>query len=325
MATCKHCWRPLILKDGKCLRCGKGPNEQITPNDGGKNSASGLPPVRTFTINGVSFNMILVEGGTFWMGAQSYDPQGQNYDPEADSYEAPVHKVTLSSFYIGETLVTQALWKACRVSRSGRDNSDPWDCYGKGDDLPAYGITHSESESLISIINKQLGLEFRLPTEAEWEFAARGGNRTSYAKYAGNNNLDEVGWYWKNSGNRYLLGTESDWDVRKLMANHCRVHSVKNKKPNELGLYDMSGLVWECCQDREGRYEDKHQFDPWGPDNCDAEKHRVIRGGGWDELEKACRVTKRHFVHPYRWEDYRYYGPAIGVREVACLRLCLPC
>ena len=166
------------------------------------------------TVKGVSFTMKPVEGGTFKMGGEKL------------SNKRPIHDVTLSSYYMGETEVTQALWKA--VMGSEPTSRGGWSDLGKGDNLPVYNVNWEECQEFIIKLNQLTGKEFRLPSEAEWEYAARGGNKSAGYVYAGSNNGKEVAW--KNSdGNAY--------------------HPVKTKLPNELGLYDMCGNVWEWCLD----------------------------------------------------------------------------
>ena len=147
------------------------------------------------SVDDVSFKMIKVDGGTFWMGAQNSDPKGRNYDSEVEFYnEYPVHSVTLSSFYICETEVTQSLWKivmGSEITRHGGWKNE----WGRGNDYPAYGGNWYDCQSFIKELNKLTGKKFRLPTEAEWEFAARGGNKSNGYKYSGSNNIDDVAWY----------------------------------------------------------------------------------------------------------------------------------
>ena len=193
------------------------------------------------TLNNLTANMVYVSGGTFTMGATS--EQG------SDAYdgEKPVHSVTLSSFYICKYEVTQALWKAVMGS-----NPSNW----KGDDLPVETVSWDDCQTFIRKLNALTGKNFRLPTEAEWEFAARGGNNSRGYKYAGSNNIETVAWYDGNSGNK--------------------THVVGTKSPNELGLYDMSGNVWEWCQDRYGSYSGASQTNPTG---ASSGSNRVLRGG----------------------------------------------
>ena len=239
--------------------------------------------IETFTVNGVTFNMVRVDGGTFQMGSN---------DSEADSDEQPVHQVTLSSYSIGETEVTQALWEAVMGS-----NPSNW----KGSSLPVERVSWKDCQKFITRLNKKTGRTFRLPTEAEWEFAARGGNKSKGYKYSGSNTLDNVGWYWKNSGDRYLSGTDKDWDWNKIKNNNGRTHPVKTKSPNELGIYDMSGNVYEWCQDWKGTYSSSVQTNPSGPSSG---SYRVFRGGSWYYFAGRCRSSNRGDITPgYRDND----------------------
>lgn len=212
-------------------------------------------PEQTFTANGVSFKMIRVEGGTFTMGATT--EQGS----DAGDDEKPAHQVTLSTYYIAETEVTQELWEAVM-------DSNPSDF--KGTNRPVEQVCWNDCKAFISKLNSLTGKNFRLPTEAEWEFAARGGNKTQGYKYSGSNSLGNVAWYTDNSGNE--------------------THPVKQKSPNELGLYDMSGNVWEWCQDWYGSYSSSSQTNPTG---ASSGSYRVIRGGGWSDSAWYCRVSGR--------------------------------
>ena len=238
----------------------------------------------TITINGVSFKMIAVEGGTFTMGAT--DEQGI----DAHKNEKPAHRVTLSSYMIGETEVTQALWKA--VMRSNPSEF-------KGANQPVEQVSWSDCQTFIRKLNKKTGMKFRLPTEAEWEFAARGGNKSKGYKFAGSNRLSDVAWYWQNSGDRYLPGTDDDYDGNVVSRNYCQPHEVAQKSPNELGLYDMSGNVREWCQDRYGDYGSSPQTNPTGASRG---TEYVYRGGGCASGISGCRVSTRYFYTP---NDYR--------------------
>ncbi len=219
---------------------------------------------RSFTVNGVTFNMISVEGGTFTMGAT---PEQQN--PNSD--EKPTHRVTLSSYYIGETEVTQALWNAV-MGKSLQQilNELGWSTHGVGDNYPMYDISWNDCQDFVSRLNSLTGEHFRLPTEAEWEFAARGGNKSKGYQYSGSNTIDEVAWYDKNSGSR--------------------VHPVATMTPNELGIYDMSGSVWEWCQDWYANYSSSTQTNPTGPSSG---YNRVYRGGSWYDGSKGCCLAYR--------------------------------
>ena len=215
------------------------------------------PPVtESFTVNGVTFKMVAVEGGTFNMGAT--DEQGSDANPD----ESPVHQVTLSSYCIGETEVTQELWQAVMGSNPSNFN--------EGENRPVEKVSWNDCQTFIAKLNEMTGMTFRLPTEAEWEYAARGGNRSQGYKYAGSNNLAEVAWYIDNST--------------------TMTQPVATKAPNELGLYDMSGNVWEWCEDYYGSYSSNTQTNPTGPASG---SFRVFRGGCWVINAKSCRVSCR--------------------------------
>ena len=206
------------------------------------------------TIKGVSYEMVWVGGGTFRMGATS--EQG------SDAYfnEKPVHSVTLSGYYIGKTEVTQALWKAVMGSNPS---------YFKGDNLPVECVRWNDCQEFIRKLNSLTGQNFRLPTEAEWEFACRGGNNSRGYKYSGSNYIDNVAWYRDNSGDK--------------------THPVATKSPNELGIYDMSGNVNEWCNDWYGGYTSGRQTNPKGPYDGSG---RVLRGGSWN-IARDCRSSLR--------------------------------
>lgn len=195
----------------------------------------------------VTFKMIHVDGGTFEMGDNSFGK--------------PTHKVTLSPFYIAETVVTQALWKTVMVR-------NPSPSYNEGACNPVENVSWDDCQKFIESLNKMTGLTFRLPTEAEWEFAARGGNNSKRTVYSGSDNIDDVAWHSAN-----------------------RTHPVAQKKPNELGLYDMSGNVWEWCEDYYEPYTPKDQVNPHGPKFG---SKRVVRGGSWNHSEKCCIVWSRN-------------------------------
>ena len=210
----------------------------------------------TYTVNGVSFVMVFVEGGTFVMGAT--DEQGA----DAESNEYPTHSVTLSDYCIGETEVTQALWQAVM----GNNPS-----VYEGANLPVVNVCWNDVQDFISRLNNLTGENFMLPTEAEWEYAARGGSKSNGYKYSGSNDIGTVAWYGNNS------------------PSHAQ--PVKTKAPNELGLYDMSGNVFEWCQDGYGSYSSYPQTNPTGP-SADAYL-RMYRGGSYVYVAKRCRVSYR--------------------------------
>ena len=213
------------------------------------------PSSETFTVKGVTFKMIYVAGGTFAMGATP--EQGS----DAWDREKPAHSVTLDGYSIGETEVTQALWTAVMGSNPSRH---------KGDGYPVECVSWFDCQDFIKKLNSLTGRTFRLPTEAEWEFAARGGTLSRGYKYAGSDNLSDVAWYDGNSGNH--------------------TNAVKTKFPNELGLYDMSGNVWEWCNDWCSGYTASSQTNPMGPSSG---SRRVYRGGSYVGSARSCRVSYR--------------------------------
>ena len=214
----------------------------------------------SLTVNGVSFEMVYVEGGTFDMGATS--EQGS----DADSDEYPVHSVTLSGYYIGRCEVTQELWEA--VMGSNPSNF-------RGAQKPVESVSWNDCQEFVSRLNSLTGRTFRLPTEAEWEYAARGGKKSSHYKYSGSGNIYDVAWNRDNSGGK--------------------THAVGTKSPNELGIYDMSGNVWEWCSDWYGSYSAGAQTNPQGPSSGSG---RVLRGGSWFDVARSCRVSHRGYYDP---------------------------
>ena len=211
--------------------------------------------VETFTVGGVSFNMVRVEGGTFMMGSE---------DSDAYDAEKPVHQVTLSSYAIGETEVTQELWQTVMGSNPS---------HFKGTNLPVEKVSWADCQKFIRKLNAMTGRTFRLPTEAEWEFAARGGNKSRGYKYSGSN----------------------------IYYNSFNTHSVKKRKANELGLYNMTGNVLEWCQDWYGSYDSNAQTDPTGPESG---SFRVIRGGSWIHNVRFCPSSFRNFNSPWFCIDF---------------------
>ena len=224
---------------------------------------------KRIVVNDISFKMIPVEGGTFTMGATS-----EMTEPFDD--EKPTHQVTLSSYYIGETEVTQALWKA--VMGSNPSNF-------KGDDLPVEQVSWDDCQTFISKLNALTGKRFRLPTEAEWEFAARGGNKSCGYQYSGGDELSEVAWFVGNSGER--------------------THAVGTKIANELSIYDMSGNVCEWCSDNYVAYSSDSQVNP---SSSGSGANRSFRGGSWINRNRKCRVSNRFSV------DFNNRYDGLGLR-----------
>ena len=213
--------------------------------------------IQAINVAGVSFNMVRVDGGTFWMGATA-----EQVD-DADSWEKPVHQVTLSTYYIGETEVTQELWNIVMGSNPS---------HFSGNKRPVEAVSWNDCQDFIAKLNQMTDQKFRLPTEAEWEFAARGGTKSKGCKYAGSNTIDDVAWYYDNS--------------------NSTTHDVGTKQANELEIYDMSGNVGEWCQDWYGGYSSSAQTSPSGPSTG---SDRVIRGGSWGNLAEYSRVSSRSY------------------------------
>ena len=216
------------------------------------------------SISNLNIEMIFVQGGTFTMGCTSCD----------DSWAKPAHKVTVSDFYIGKYEVTQAQWKAVMGTtvRQQRDKHNEKErLAGEGDNNPMYFVNWDEAQEFILRLNDATGIQYRLPTEAEWEYAARGGNISSGFEYSGSISVDYVAWYYANS--------------------EYKTHPVGKKAPNELGIYDMSGNVWEWCNDWYDSYNGNTQINPQGPSSSNLD-YRVIRGGSWD-VNETCFVYAR--------------------------------
>ena len=224
-----------------------------TPSSSSSSSSSSK---EVFTVNGVSFTMVRVDGGTFTMGAT--EEQGN----DAYSDEKPAHEVTLSTFSIGETEVTQALWQAVMGSNPSNFKDNP--------QKPVECVSWDDCQEFIKKLNSLTGKSFRLPTEAEWEYAARGGSKSRKTKYSGGSDIGSVAWYSGNSGSK--------------------THPVKGKSPNELGLYDMNGNVYEWCEDWYGSYGSSAQSNPKGSSTGSS---RVNRGGSWNDYVRYCRVSIR--------------------------------
>lgn len=255
----------------------------------------------SYKVNGIAFNMNKVEGGTFMMGADGMDA-------EAKEWEKPAHWVTLSDYCIGETEVTQELWEAVMGKNSNISDF-------KGAKQPVERVSWEDCQEFLTKLNDMTGKEFRLPTEAEWEFAARGGKYSKQYKYSGSDDIDEVAWYFRNSGDKYIDWNSSRDTTNYLTeVNHCRPHPVKQKKPNELGLYDMTGNVLEWCSDWYDRYSAISITDPQGPESANPDKYgRVRRGGYYLQSENYSRITYRIKTRPNERHEWLGFRLALSV------------
>ncbi len=223
----------------------------------------------------LSINMMCVEGGMFMMGSDA---------PDAETDEQPVHEVTLSDYYIGQTEITQHLWKIVMGSSNNPSAT-------KGDELPVTNITWDEAQVFVQKLSEMTGLHFRLPTEAEWEYAARGGQKSKGYTYAGSNDIDEVAWY---------------------PSNCTQPQAIGKKMPNELGIYDMAGNAYEWCYDWYGPYSSEPQTNPQGP-TTSTNGYWIVRGGCWqtqnkDDDASYCRITNRGYA--------KHASERIGLRIV---------
>lgn len=260
-------WTDKELLDGNTSQ-----KERIPSREPERDVVAEKPINREYKIvqaNGIKFKMIKVDGGRFDMGAEN-----SAYD------ESPVHNVTLSDYYMAETPVTQELWNTVM----GNNPS-----YFKNKDFPVEEVSWVNCIEFIKKLNSITGKELRLPTEAEWEYAARGGKYAKGCIYSGSNDINQVAWWAGNSENT--------------------THMVKTKLPNELGIYDMSGNVWEWCNDNSAPYSNESVTNPQGPSK---ESSKVQRGGCWDghlfANKDSCKVT-------YRSSDSKIYSSKrIGLR-----------
>ena len=244
-------------------------------SSGSSSMASGSNTISIPVKDGISIDMVKVEAGTFMMGATS-----EMKDPSSD--EKPLHQVTLTNdYYMGKYEVTQALWRAVMGSNPS---------YFKGDNLPVEMVSWNDCQEFISKLNSLTGRKFRLPTEAEWEYAARGGKKSRGYQYSGSNSISDVAWYDGNSGSK--------------------PHPVGTKQANELGIYDMTGNVWEWCSDWYGSYSSSSQTNPTGSDSglC-----RVCRGGCWSGNARRCCLSCRFDCTPgYR---FSFHGLRLALSE----------
>ena len=244
------------------------PSQSITitsDNSSSTSVTSGASEISIPVSNGITIDMVKVEAGTFKMGATSEMKK-------PFKWEKPVRQVTLTNdYYMGKYEVTQALWQTVMGSNPSR--------FKGSNNLPVECVSWDDCQEFIRKLNIMTGRSFRLPTEAEWEYAARGGKKSCGYQYSGSSNILDVAWYWDNS----LDGT----------------HVVGMKQANELGLYDMTGNVFEWCKDWYGAYRSSSLINPAGTASG---ADRVCRGGGWGSSMRCCRSSYRDYYPP----NYRY-------------------
>ena len=272
--TCSSAWAQGIIvnkTDGTQVVYKASEVESVTTFS--KEEETDLPKDMVMEVGEVSFTMVYVEGGVFTMGGTP--EQGD----DIKDYENPPHSVNLNNYYIGKTEVTQELWEAVMGWNYAWNTES-----GK---LPVENVSWEECKEFVTMLRERTGKKFRLPTEAEWEYAARGGQKSENNKYSGSNNIDDVAWYVLNSDEK--------------------THEVGGRQANELGVYDMNGNVWEWCQDYFGDYSSSTYDNPTGPKTG---TYRIFRGGSYKEKAEYNRTTNRSFNKP----DYRYGN--IGLRVV---------
>lgn len=262
--------------------------------------------IREFDIRGYKFEMIEVKGGRFMMG----EPYAKTpWGSENSAY--PQHSVEVSSFYIGKFPVTQRLWHLL-MDGMGYENyyneeylfhSDIMKFVKMGDEYPMVYVCYDQIQEFLQILNFRTGVRFSLPTEAQWEFAARGGNLSRGYIYSGSNNWDEVGWFYGNSGRNRL--DNANWEHDLAMQNGCCLHEVGKKLPNELGIYDMSGNCYEICEDVNAPYPSNFVFNPRGPlpknPSCIL---GTCRGGDWRNTPTPLTHRSTAFRDKTNGRDY---------------------
>lgn len=252
----------------------KATETEPSPNTFNDTTNHPIPTTYIEKIGNISVKMIWVEGGTFHMGSN-----GGKRD------EKPIHKVTLDGFWISETEVTQLLWEHIMGKSDSSLDS------GAGDNYPMYGVSYDDASSFCVNISNVTGKQYTLPTEAQWEFAARGGNYSKKTKYSGSDDIEAVA----NSYANIIIGDNE-------------AMPVKSKLPNELGIYDMSGNVSEWCKDWYGPYPNNAQNNPENKDHKSS--LRINRGGNFNSREEQCSVFNRSYGNG----TAKYYG--CGVRIV---------
>lgn len=264
------------------------PNEN---SEGGDDTAT---KNYTETAFGINMEMVYVEGGEFTMGLT----KDQKWKEPDSIVEKFTRETKLDSYYIGKFEVTQAQWKAVMgTTLSDILSENRWFSFGLGDNYPMYDVSWNDVQEFCKKLSEQTGKKYVLPTEAQWEYAARGGVHKTKTMYAGSNDIEAVAWFYENS---YNLGSgHPDYGT----------HLVGMKKANALGIYDMSGNVWEWCSDwfSDAGYDKNDDYNPQGSAEG---AYRVVRGGGWGTIASSCRVSFQGYIDP------NYRSADIGFRMV---------
>lgn len=293
MVTCLNCGASHIPNDAKfCPNCGK---PLVCPSH-----------IREFIVNGYKFEMIEVTGGHFFMGESNpKTPWGTN------NASYPQHPVELSTFYIGKFPVTQRLWHLLMDSVGYKNyfyeeylfHSEIMDFIKIGDEYPMVYVCYDQIQQFLLALNISTGMKFVLPTEAQWEFAARGGNFSHGYKFSGSNQWNEVGWFYGNSG-RNILNSDN-WNHKTAMQNGCCLHEVGLKLPNELGIYDMSGNCNEICEDIYVPYSLNDAYNPHS--SLPTNKKSILgtqRGGNWRNTPATIMQRGTAFRDKENGRDY---------------------
>lgn len=240
-----------------------------------------LFPNQHLSLGNLNIEMVLVQGGAYMMGR------------EGNKEDARLHSVELDDFYIGKYEITQFQWEMVMGSNPSQVI---------GDSLPVENVSWEEVHHFIEALNKISSKKYRLPTEAEWEYAARGGHKMSAEsfKYSGGNLINKLAWYWRNSGDTIL---DSRFANELIKNNNCRIRRVGGLDANQLGLYDMSGNVWEWCEDwyDADYYKEAPLKNPQGPATG---KTKVCRGGGYTSKSRFCKNGFRFSFPPVQSYDY---------------------
>lgn len=260
----------LILVSGIVVFCIKFINNRDAKTKDSMTAVASNPDEQKKVVDEIVKNMVHVTGGTFKMGTI------EEKTVEQSGSAVPQHLVTLSDYYISRFEVTQQEWAAVMGTTPSNDVAP---------DHPVDNITWNDCQAFIQKLNKISGKNFRLPTEAEWEYAAKGGNKSRNYTYSGGNNINNVGWFEGNS--THEIRRQDTPDMTR------EINNVGLKKPNELGLYDMSGNAEEWCADFYAPYTSSAAVNPQGPSSG---SYHVMRGGNYNDDMSYCEVTRRRFA-----------------------------